>query len=88
MILDLEGQSEHIPLKGSLGPYWNPMWEWIMMPAQSNASMTGFRLLAAKGAMVRGMSAADMALWVQSACWEIVLETLPTVRRPNDSCRV
>lgn len=38
------------------------MCEWIRMVAQKAASMTGFKAPAAKGAMVRGMRAADMIL--------------------------
>lgn len=38
------------------------MCEWMSMPKQSAASMTGLREPAAKGAMVSGIRAADIKL--------------------------
>ena len=40
------------------------MWEWIKIVAQRIESMTGFRVPAAKGATVRGISPIDRALQV------------------------
>lgn len=50
-------------LKGRVGAYWKPMCEWIRIAPMSRPSINGFREPAAKGAIVRGMRAAERALW-------------------------
>lgn len=44
--------------------YSKPMCEWTRRVAQRMASVTGLREPAAKGAMVKGMRAADISLWL------------------------
>jgi hypothetical protein len=47
--------------------YWNPICEWIKRTEHRIASIVGLREPPAKGAIVRGIRAADMSLqWCQS----------------------
>ena len=41
---------------------WNPICEWIRSVPHNTASMSGCSVPAAKGAIVRGTKAAEMAL--------------------------
>lgn len=42
--------------------YWNPTCEWINRTEQRTASIAGLREPPAKGAIVRGIRAADISL--------------------------
>lgn len=46
-----------------VGAYWKPMCEWIRIAPISRPSINGLREPAANGAIVRGMRAAERALW-------------------------
>lgn len=56
------------------------------MPEQRIASMMGLREPAAKGAMVSGISAADMALGQGLASLRVGTTITHAFQRPNDSC--
>lgn len=57
-----------------------------MMPAHKRASVMGLRVPAAKGAMVRGIRAADMALYNSSAHIKLSLAATHAFQKPSDSC--
>jgi hypothetical protein len=69
------------------------MCEWMTSAAQSVASITGLREPAAKGAMVRGTSAAETSLESRGKFITLLVEPVlalkpqNTFQRPNDSFR-
>ena len=53
---------------------WKPMWECIRIVPQRTASKIGYSVPAAKGAMVSGINAAEIALdmWSVEIHWSAV----------------
>lgn len=57
-----------------------------MIPAHKRASVMGLRVPAAKGAIVNGIRAADIALCNPLVHPEYSLEVVHTFQKPSDNC--